>query len=275
LMVTLFRPSRNFIAVSLTGDQCALQCPHCNGRFLKHMAPAITPQALYDLAEESARKGVTGMLISGGCDADGQVPVFDCLDIIKNIKENIDISINLHTGFIKLDNIPKLRDKGIDIISFDVIGSRDVVNRIYGIGLEPDYFDGAFEAFKGAGLRVVPHITAGLDRGLDSGEEAALEMIARHSPEFVVINALMSSGGSENSPARLSEVLRLARKILPSGTAIGIGCMRPRGDIITAGLVRELGIVSVAMPSKTLAAELAEMGADMAEMDGCCCFWRP
>jgi hypothetical protein len=273
LTVTIFHPSAHFITVSLTGDQCALKCPHCKGRFLKHMAPVITPQGLYNLAEESAKKGVKGMLISGGCDADGQVPVFEYLDIIKNIKENIDILINLHTGFIRPENIPSLAGIGIDMISFDVIGSPEVVKKIYGINLEPDYYDMAFDAFRTAGLRVVPHITAGLDRGLDSGEEVALETIARHFPEFVVINALMSSEGDDISAERLLEVLNMAREILPDDTAIGIGCMRPRGDTIPAELIAELDIASIAMAPKKLVEELGKLGIEIQEKDGCCCFY--
>ena len=212
-----------------------------------------------------------GMLISGGCDADGQVPIFNYLEIIKNIKGNIDILINIHTGFIALDNIPKLRDIGIDIISFDVIGSPDVVKKIYGLDIGPDYFSKALAAFKENGLRLVPHVTAGLDSGNDSGEEAALEMIYTHRPDFVVINALMSA--ECDSIQRFIEVLHMARDILPDDTAIGIGCMRPRGEIINAALVDELGIVSIAMPSKKLLADLRAMGADIAEKDGCCAFF--
>lgn len=266
-------PDRHFITVSLTGDQCALQCPHCQGRFLKHMAPALTPKELYALAEKSANAGIKGMLISGGCDATGQVPVFNYLDIIKNIKENIDISINIHTGFIHLDNIPKLVGKGIDIISFDVIGSPEVVKKIYGLDLEPGYFGKALAAFSENGLSVVPHVTAGLDGGNDSGEEAALETIYRHRPDFVVINALMAPETDEKSAVRLIEVLQMAREILPDDTAIGIGCMRPRGEVLSAALVEEIGIAAIAMPSKKLVKGLEARDVKIIEKDGCCCFY--
>ncbi|MDO9536998.1 MAG: radical SAM protein [Thermoplasmata archaeon] len=270
-LVTIYNPSDNFITVSLTGDQCQLQCPHCQARYLKHMTPAITPEELYRLAETSANTGVKGMLISGGCDASGQVPIFDYLDIIKYIKENIDISINIHTGFIHLDNIPLLVGKGIDVVSFDVIGSPDVVKKIYGLDLEPDYFDKALATFKEQGLKVVPHITASLDAGKDSGEEEALRIIARHDIPIMVINALMSK--EHDSSDRLVEVLRLARKILPHKTGIGIGCMRPRGDILDADTVLELGIVSIAMPSKGLVRELKKRGVEIVEKGGCCAFY--
>jgi len=238
------------------------------------MAPALSPSELYSLAEESAKAGAKGMLISGGCDATGQVPIFEYLDIIKNIKENIDISVNIHTGFIALANIPELRGKGIDVISFDVIGSPEVVQEIYGLDLGPDYFGKALAAFRESGLRVVPHVTAGLDMGGDSGEEEALRIIARHDVPFVVINALMGSGAEEKSAARLLEVLRLARDILPNTTALGLGCMRPRGDIIPPELVKELGIAAVAMPSKNLIRGLQALGMDIKMRDGCCAFYE-
>jgi uncharacterized radical SAM superfamily protein len=269
----VYSPSQNFITVSLTGDACALQCPHCQGRFLKHMAPALTPQGLYDLALESAKNEIRGMLISGGCDATGQVPIFDYLDIIKNIKENIDISINIHTGFIHLDNIPKLADKGIDIVSFDVIGSPEVVTKIYGLELEPGYFDKALAAFKENGLRAVPHVTAGLGGGNDSGEEAALETIYRHRPDFVVINALMAPETDEKAAARFIEVLHMAREILPDDTALGVGCMRPRGEVLSAALVEELGIAAIVMPTKKLVKGLEALDVKIIEKTGCCCFY--
>lgn len=274
MTIQAFWPDRYFITVSLTGDQCALRCPHCQARFLKHMAPALTPKELYDLAKESSKKGVKGMLLSGGCDATGQVPIFNYLDIIKNIKENIDISINVHTGFIHLDNIPKLRDKGIDIVSFEVIGSPGVVRKIYGLDLEKDYFDRALAAFSDGGLKAVPHVTAGLDMGRDSGEEAALETIARHAPHFVVINALMSPETDAISAGRLQKVLEMAREILPDGTAFGLGCMRPRGDILTATMVDELGIKAIVMPSKKLLNGLRGMDQEIIERDGCCAFYE-
>lgn len=271
MTITIYHPSRDFVQVSLTGDSCALKCPHCRGRFLRHMEPAMSPAALYALAERSAARGVRGMLLSGGCDAEGQVPVFDYLDIIENIKKNISISINLHTGFIDLARIPELAGKGIDAISFDVIGSPDVVKRIHGLDLGPGYFGKALDAFKEAGLNAVPHITAGLDRGLDSGEMEALGILAPRNPRFLVVNALMSSEGSERSLARMLEVLRMASEMLPS-TALGIGCMRPRGDWLDARKVAELGIAAIAMPSGRLVRELRAMGVPLEEKGGCCAF---
>ena len=266
----IYWPAQNFITVSVTGQECELMCQHCQGRFLKQMEPANTPEKLWKLALE-LKPG--GMLISGGSDSKGAVPILPYLDIIKNIKEDLNISINLHTGLIDIDDIPKLAGRGIDVISFDVIGSSEAMKNVYGLEVEPDYFDRALSEFNKSELKAVPHITVGLDAGNDSGEIEALKIIARHEPDFVVLNALMSSEGAEKSAERLIEILPLARDILPENTAIGIGCMRPRGDLLNASQIVESGISSIALPSKNLIQELRSLGIDITEKDGCCAFY--
>jgi len=235
------------------------------------MEQATNSDDLWDLAVEFKAKGIKGMLISGGSDSSGAVPILPFLDIIKKIKIKLNICINLHTGLIKIEDIPKLVEKGIDVISFDIVGSPDALLNVYGLEVELDYFDRALAAFNNQGLRVVPHITVGLDRGNDSGEAAALRLLAAHEPHFVVINALMSSEGSEKAAARLPEVLRLARDILPENTSIGVGCMRPRGDWLMANYLAKVN--SIALPSKALLKGLAALGIETCEHEGCCAFY--
>ena len=272
MAINIYWPSQNFITVSVTGQSCQLMCQHCLARFLKHMEPAETPEKLWELALKSQKAGIKGMLISGGSDQNGAVPILPYLDIIKNIKIQLNISVNLHTGLIALSDISKLSGKEIDVISFDIVGSAEALKNVYGLEVEPDYFDRALSEFNKAGLKVVPHITVGLDAGNDSGEENALQMLAEHEPGFVVLNALMSSEGAGKAAVRMPEVLKLAREILPDKTAIGIGCMRPRGDM-DADFILKLGIAAVALPPKSLVQELRSKGIEIIEKDGCCAFF--
>ena len=239
---------------------------------MKHMEPANTPEKLWKLALKSQKTGIKGMLISGGSGQDGAVPILPYLDIIKRINYRLGLSINLHTGLIAFEDIPKLSGKGIDVISFDIVGSAEALKNVYGLELEPDYFDRAMSEFTKNDLKVVPHITVGLDEGNDSGEEDALRMLARHEPGFVVLNALMSSEGAGKAAVRMPEALKLARDILPEKTAIGIGCMRPRGEM-DADFILKLGIAAVALPPKSLVQELRSKGIDIVEKDGCCAFF--
>ena len=119
----------------------------------------------------------------------------------------------------------------------------------------------------------MPHVTVGLDTGNDSGEIDALKIIAKHEHDFVVLNVLMSSEGAKKAARRLIDVLRLAREILPEKTAIGIGCMRPRGQIVDADLLMELGINAMALPSKDLIRQLSSLGIEIVEKYGCCAFY--
>jgi len=170
-----------------------------------------------------------------------------------------------------LEDISKLAGNQIDIISFDIVGSPIALKNVYGLEVEPDYFENAISEFKKHGLKVVPHITVGLDSGNDSGEEEALRMLAKHEINYVVINALMSSEGSEKAALRFVDILKLAHEILPRRTAIGVGCMRPRGSIFNASDVSDID--AIALPSKELIQQLRSMGVDIVEKDGCCAFF--
>jgi uncharacterized radical SAM superfamily protein len=271
-MIELYYPGKEFLTVSLTGKRCDLMCTHCKARFLKHMTPAFTPHTLYNTLVKAENDGCKGVLISGGSNGAGKVHVYDFLNTIKNIKNNTKLMINLHTGFIDVNDIEALNNLGIDVISFDVVGSKQAVKNVYGLDLGPGYFETILPAFEEAALNVVPHVTAGLDGGLDSGEERALEIIAAHPPGMVIINSLIPGPGQDLDSHRLFPVLEMASRILPDKTKIGIGCMRPRDIELTAEKLVELRVSSVAAPPRNLKDRLAEAGIEFSERPGCCAF---
>jgi uncharacterized radical SAM superfamily protein len=63
-----------FVSVSVTGAACALQCDHCQSRVLEGMIPT-NGQGLFHLARDLAGRGARGILVSGGCDRRGRVPL--------------------------------------------------------------------------------------------------------------------------------------------------------------------------------------------------------
>jgi len=266
-MLSLYYPGTAFVTVSITGKECDLRCAHCGARFLGHMVPATSPEALFDIAMQAKKDGCLGMLVSGGSDSEGVVPIFDYLNTIENIKNDTKLIINVHTGFIEQADIQRLSDKGIDIVSFDVVGSSTAVKNVYGLDLDKGYFEGALAAFKEASLNVVPHVTAGLDGGGDSGEEAALELIAKAPPKMVIVNALMGSGSDED---RLMKTLDMANRILSDDVKLSVGCMRPRDIELDALELIQLGVTSVAMPSKRFIKQLVDNGIEHEFRNGCC-----
>ena len=63
--------------LSLTGGQCALDCAHCGAHYLAHMAPV--ERALDDRHVRAA----TSLLVSGGSDSAGRVPLRPHLSTIR------------------------------------------------------------------------------------------------------------------------------------------------------------------------------------------------
>lgn len=87
-----FCNSGRFLNVSITGASCALQCDHCQGTMLKGMIPAPTPEKLKELGTALRKKGVTGLLITGGCNPKGQVPLKPFLTAIEILlAEDLDV----------------------------------------------------------------------------------------------------------------------------------------------------------------------------------------
>ncbi len=262
-----YRPGNNFPAVSVTGTRCQLNCPHCEARYLEGMKAVDTPEELYRLAIGLAEKGRKGFLLSGGCDIQGKVPVEEYLEVIGNIKDDTDLMINLHTGWIDEDMAVKVADTGVDVVSYDMIGSRDTIYGIYGIDLGPKDIKEGYRALESLDVTVVPHITVGLDRGEIKGEFNAVDLVS--DSRRSIINSLIPSKsfGHSIGDEDFMAVLKYARDEIEE--KIIIGCMRERGrpDLEISAL--ELGVDGIVMPSKKTV-EWAEKHSSIQWYEGCC-----
>lgn len=99
-----FAPSSNsFPTISITGRLCGLNCKHCGGKVLETMHSAVTPQELFELCLKLKQEGAQGCLISGGCLPDGSVPLTQIAPALKRIKNELSLSIFVHTGIINLE----------------------------------------------------------------------------------------------------------------------------------------------------------------------------
>src|SRR5512138_3521678 len=74
--------SNLFPTVSVTGNSCALNCKHCGGKVLKTMHPAVSPKELLELGRKLVVEGAKGVLVSGGCQPDGSVPLEAFADVL-------------------------------------------------------------------------------------------------------------------------------------------------------------------------------------------------
>ena len=93
----VYNPSKRFPAISITGSECSLHCEHCNEKYLKGMKPILTNYDLESFLMEHSQNNGIGVLISGGCDPDGTVPLKNFLDTVKKVKKKSNLIINTHT----------------------------------------------------------------------------------------------------------------------------------------------------------------------------------
>jgi uncharacterized radical SAM superfamily protein len=268
--------SGKFPAVSLTGDRCDLACGHCAGRLLEPMIPAPDPATLIARTRAAARQGARGVLISGGCDLQGKLPWERFAGAVARIKDETDLTVAVHAGFVDAAQATLLKTAGVDTAMCDVIGDEETLRQIYGL-------DGAtrvaesLAALVESGLRVAPHVVVGLNAGRFVGEERAVEMIAAAGCEsvvFVVFVPLRNTPLEHASPPPVEEVINLmARTRLQDPDLIQhLGCAKPRGryrrELDAAAL--QAGVNHVAIPAPEAVDAAPGLGRTPYWTETCC-----
>jgi len=256
------------IPVSVTGRACALKCAHCNGVYLRHMHPLSEVMAAPEKVPAEA-----DLLISGGCDRYGRVPVMQHLAALRRLAATH--RTNWHVGFVGEAEARALAPL-VDVVSLDVVGDRETAREVYGLDVGLDDYMRALDTLRQY-VSVVPHVTIGLRCGGPSGERAALEALAARDIERLVYIVLIPTAGTRYAhcdPPPLAEVADLfleTRLRMPHADLI-LGCMRPRGHY---GRVLDLialraGLNAVVNPNYLAREEAEALGLEVAWGTTCC-----
>lgn len=248
-----FRNSGRFLNVSITGEFCALQCEHCRGEMLKGMIPAPTPEKLKDLGTRLQKKGVSGLLITGGCNGEGRVPLQDFFPALAYLKA-LGLTIYVHTGLADKETAVGLKQAGVDKVFLDMIADRSTIGRVYHLDRSPGAFMKALEVLLDGGLEVVPHVVLGLNYGKILGEENLLRWLRAYPLETLVLVALRPLPGTPMGgvpgpdPAEIVRITAQTRLLNP-GLKISFGCARPYTEKVwlERGLIAA-GINTLAFP---------------------------
>jgi len=262
-----------FMAVSITGRRCALNCAHCGGRLLEAMFSARGRSLL----EVCARFPLKGVLVTGGCDPGGRVPLDSRLEELARLKGELGLKVLVHTGLVDESLARGLREAGVDGALLDVIGSGETVRRVYGLDVGPEAYEESLYLLCKHGVSVIPHIVLGLHFGIFLGEERALEAVSRYPISALVLVVLTPWHGTamaEVAPPPVEEVgefFRLARSRLPD-TPILLGCACPPGEYRRKadGLALEAGFDGIAYPAPGTVARARRMGLRPAFSRLCC-----
>jgi uncharacterized radical SAM superfamily protein len=226
--------SHNFLSLSITGTSCSLNCEHCNGRLLRGMESKTTPELLFERCKEIKNLGGQGVLISGGSDTSGHVPLKRFGEAIGRVKRELEMLVVVHTGLVDSETARILAEAQIDAAMIDVVGDRDVASRVYHLSSGPKKMRHSLDLLEEQKIATVPHVLVGLDYGRLRGEIEALQIIAQGTPSAVVIIALspIKKTPMESvlppTPEEIGRIMTTARLGFRN-TPVLLGCARPKG----------------------------------------------
>lgn len=236
-----YYPGERFPALSVTGVNCALNCDHCQGHYLQSMIHT-TPDTLIRTCNLLEKKGVTGCLISGGCDSEGRVPL--PLEALMRVRKETGLVLNVHTGLV--DNITAEKLKEIDpYISFE-IPTPYVLAQLYRLEVtQADYF--ASLALLN-GLKVVPHIMVGAP-GNPEEEIQTIKAVKKMGFSSLVLIVFTPTRGTPLSDAEVNtdtviHTFKAARNLF---SRLVLGCMRPRLKELEESVLLFDGVVNPTM----------------------------
>jgi lipoyl synthase len=262
-------------ALSITGGRCALMCDHCQGKILAGMAAAEDPDGLVERCRRLDAGGYHSVLLSGGCDAAGQLPWERYCNAIARIKAGTGLHVSVHSGLVSAAQARALKTAGVDQALIDVVGCDDTFRRIYHLDDGTARLRAAMTALAGAGLPMVPHIVCGIDYGRIIGEPQAVALIGDYPVAQVVVVGLTPLAGVPASkvppPAAedIAEIIAAARRRLPE-VPISLGCARRRGDTRLETLAIDAGASRMALPSEQAVDHARRRGLRIAYQRTCC-----
>ncbi|WP_457557569.1 radical SAM protein [Candidatus Harpocratesius sp.] len=235
--IKCYIPGSEFPSISLTGDACALDCEHCDKKYLHHMLPATTPDKLEEILKQMKQNGKIGTLLSGGCDVNGKIIYKPFADVIKHFKDSPpgkNFYLNSHVGLVSDSEAQLIHDIGIDCVSFDVNLDPEVISNVFHLDHTIEDYKNSFQALLDNKVRVIPHILIGANFGRIKEEITALQYVAQFSPEILVFIVMipprnagkMDSRFSLVPPEDIAKLILIAHYFMPS-TEISLGCMRP------------------------------------------------
>jgi uncharacterized radical SAM superfamily protein len=274
--INFFITSAHFPSISVTGTSCTLMCKHCRGKLLEPLIPATTCEELEKKALLLHKQGAKGILLTGGCDEFGKVPINNLIPAIKNIKLKTDLILIAHTGFISKEEAAALKDPGLDGIGFDVLGDMTTAKEVYGLEVSEKEYVASLRAVEDSGIIIFPHVCVGLHFGELRGEFHALELIRNINPATVIITGLMPVAGTPMAHIKpksndFAQIVKRAVEMFPD-TPVVLGCAHSSGNDREEieRIALESGVSGIAAPTLRTIEFAKENGYEINYYGSCC-----
>jgi uncharacterized radical SAM superfamily protein len=242
------------------------------------MLDASLPGSLGPIGKMVCQEGALGLLISGGCDKEGRVPLIERIGEIGSLKE-MGLLLNVHTGHVDEAEVETLVNTGIDRFSVDLHRSADVIKNVLHQNGGKERYEATLRALcRKAPGRVVPHICAGLDGDQVLYEKECVDMAMEHEIAALVLIRHMPTKASQLhlaeqlSDERFYELVEHA--VDRSDVPVLLGCMRPRGSGQVELECARRGIAGIANLRSDTEKILCEDGFTIERRSLCCALHR-
>ncbi len=269
---------KEFVSISVTGNNCALNCEHCNTKMLDNMLDLPSfDGSLFDMAKSLQEKGTKGILVSGGSNIWNQVPLLSHIDDMKRIRAELGMVIRVHPGLPDEETCDALADVCVDGVMLDIIGDQETITDVYHLDAKPSDYEAVLERLQRHKIPAIPHIVLGHYFGKMNGEWAALDMIKKYPPKILVLVILLpltGTGMESVIPPSMDEIgvfFETARLLLPT-TPILLGCARPLGNMkieIDKSAI-DAGLNGIAFPSEGIVGYAQKKGLEPSFINACC-----
>ncbi|MGM0608029.1 MAG: hypothetical protein ACQESP_06395 [Candidatus Muiribacteriota bacterium] len=216
------------------------------------------------------------VLISGGVNSEGEVPVLSNVSYLKELKK-AGLKINLHTGVLKNKQYLKEINKYVDCISFDLILDKQTINEIYKGFYSRQDFLRSFDLIQKNSSKFVVHILSGIYYGRIKGEYEIIDFLCNQKVKEVVILVLKPQAATSFSniaPPSIDDMKKFIKYCTDKIPVVTIGCMRPGGkyrqklDLVAF----ENNVRSFVMPHKVLQEYTKNNYYDIRNNYECCVF---
>jgi len=269
----------SFPAFSITGPACALNCDHCQAKILEPMIPATNPEELDRRVRDMVMlQDLKGFLVSGGSNKRNEVPYDRYYPVIEKLKRDFPyLQIAMHSALMGEAKAKTMEAAGVDVVMTDVIGHQDTIRDVYHLDRSIDDYEETLRALRTTKMSVVPHIIIGLHYGRMLGETNALEMIARHNVDSLVLVVVMPFYAPKDRPfaivdtSEIGDFFLAARRKLPD-RRVQLGCARPAGlhKVVTDAYAVMAGLDGIAFPADGAVAMARAIGRPVDQQHACC-----
>ncbi len=263
--VVFSAPGRT-MSVSVTGNECAMNCAHCCGIYLRGMSSLKK-------ALSSSRGEKSSYLVSGGSNELGRVPLMEHWAELKKLANRG--KLNLHTGLVTEEEARRLAEIA-SVVSFDFVGDNDTISAVYNRSFTVDDYLESYRYLQKY-TRVVPHICIGLDRGRIRGEYRALHLLKQEKVEaisMIIFRPTTGTAFSDCSPPRPEDVGRFMAetRIMFPETPLYLGCMRPGGgyrELVDVYAINA-GLNKIVLPAPAARRLALDKGLNIVLSEECC-----